>query len=102
MEKDIPIIMWFILVKLENMNKWGAAHSELKRVLKSLPSQFSTNNQGKKLVEKAVKELVRKDFISIYKKTNQDHTSLNSKKAKNIKTFIDEVKKTMGGNSYVK
>ncbi|MBI2668202.1 hypothetical protein HYX17_05550 [Candidatus Woesearchaeota archaeon] len=51
---DVKIVMWYILVRLKNMKKWGGAHSELKRVLNSLPTTILS---GRKLADKAVKEL---------------------------------------------
>lgn len=101
-EKEVKIVMWYILVRLKNMNKWGGAHSELMRVIKSLPSQFADTNKGKKLIKKAIKNLVNLGFISIYKKTGEDHTSLNPRKTGEIKGFIQEAKESMTGNNYVK
>jgi uncharacterized protein YPO0396 len=94
---DVKIVMWYILVRLKNMKKWGGAHSELKRVLKSLPSHIFS---GRKLVDKALKELKNLEFISVYKKTGEDHTSLNPRKVKEINEFIEEIKEEMEGNDY--
>ena len=94
---DIKVIMWYILVRLKNMKKWGGAHSELRRILKSLPNHIS----GRKLAEKAVKELMKLEFIMVYKKTGEDHVSLNPRRVKDINDFIEEVKKEMKGNSFV-
>lgn len=101
-EKEVKIIMWYILVRLVNMKKWGGSHSELKRVIKSLPSQLTASNKGKKLINKSIKNLVNLGFMGIYKKTGEDHTSLNPKKGEEIKEFIREIKEIMGGNDYVK
>lgn len=95
MEKEVKLVMWYILVRLENTLKWGGAHSELKRVIKSLPSRMTESAQGKKLVKKAIKNLVNLEFIGIYKKTGEDHTSLNPRKSGEIKRFIQEVKDEM-------
>lgn len=95
---DIDIVMWHILVKLKNMKKWGGAHSELKRVLKSLPSQILSN---RKLADNAVKELKRLDFIGVYKKTGEDHISLNPRKVKEINNFVEEIKKNIEGNYHI-
>ena len=94
---DVKVVMWYILVRLKNMKKWGGAHSELRRVLKSLPNHIS----GRKIVEKAVKELMKLEFIMIYKKTGEDHVSLNPRKVREINYFIENVKKEMSGNSFV-
>jgi len=101
-EKEVKIIMWFILVRLENMKKWGGAHSELSRVIKSLPSQFAETAESKKSIKKAIKNLVNLGYIGIYKKTGEDHTSLNPRKTGDIKRFIRDVKESMIGNNYVK
>ena len=90
-------IMWFILVKLKNMRKWGASHSELKRVLKSLPNSC----KDKKLIERAVNNLVNLGFVIISKKTGEDHISLNPRKAKEINHFIIGVKDIVGDNQFL-
>ena len=84
------------------MRKWGASHSELKRVVKSLPSQFTESARGKKLINKAIKNLVNLGFIGIYKKTGEDHTSLNPRKTGEIKEFIKRIKQSIKGNVYIK
>ncbi|MBS3156946.1 hypothetical protein J4442_02115 [Candidatus Woesearchaeota archaeon] len=94
---DIKIVMWYILVRLKNMRKWGGAHSELKRVLKSLPSHIS----NRKSVDKAVKELNNLSLIGVYKKTGEEHVSLNSRKVSEINNFIDEVQEKINGNDFV-
>lgn len=91
---EVKVIMFFILVRLKNMRKWGGAHSELKRVLKSLPDSC----KEKKLIKMAVKNLVNFGFVGIYKKTGQDHVSLNPRKMKEINEFLNEVKILMDKN----
>lgn len=92
MEEKVKVVMWFILTKLRNMRKWGGAHSEVKRVLKSLPDSC----KDKKLIKKAVKNLVNNKYIGIYKKTGEDHVSLNPKKVKEINMFLNKIKKLIG------
>ena len=89
---EVKVIMWFILVRLKNMRKWGGSHSELKRVLKSLPDSC----KEKRLIQKAVKNLVNLGFVGIYKKTGEDHISLNPRKVKEINDFLIDVKEIMG------
>ena len=63
-EKEVKVIMWHLLVRLENMKKWGGAHSELKRITKSLPSHLTTGPKGKSLIAngwKRPKEDVREE-----------------------------------------
>ncbi len=90
-------IMWFILVRLKNMRKWGASHSELKMVLKSLPASC----KDKKLIEKTVKNLVNLGFVTISKKTGEEHISLNPRQAKEINHFIIEVKDIIGNKKFL-
>ena len=92
MEQEIKTIMGFILIRLKNMRKWGGAHSELTRVLKSLPDSCKDN----RLIKKAVKNLVNLEYIGIYKKTGEDHVSLNPRKVEEINKFLTEVKDSMG------
>ena len=92
MEQEIRVIMWFILIKLKNMRKWGGAHSELTRILKSLPNSCKDN----RLIKKAVKNLVNLEYIGIYKKTGEDHVSLNPRKVEEINKFLVEVKDSIG------
>jgi hypothetical protein len=95
-EKEVRLVMFQILTRLQNMRKWGGAHSELKRVVKSLPSRYTDSSQGKKIINKAIKELVNLNFIGVYKKTNEDHTSLNPRKAVEIGKFVRDVKEEFG------
>lgn len=88
--KQIKLIAKFILERLDSMNKWGGAHSELKRVLKSLPSHIRDSNQGKKQINKAAKLLTNLDFIFIKPSTGELHASLNPRMKREIYEFIDE------------
>ncbi len=85
--------MKLILERLDNMDKWGGAHSELKRVLKSLPSYIRDDKKGKKLIERAVKNLKNSSFIFVQVKTGEMHVSLNPKQRKEIYQFIDNYEK---------
>lgn len=96
MKDEIMIVMWFILTKLSNMRKWGGAHSELKRVLKSLPDSC----KDKKLIKKAVRNLVNFGYIGIYKKTGEDHVSLNPRRVKEINEFLDKTKELIGKRKF--
>ena len=101
-EKEVKVIMWYIIIRLQNMRKWGGAHSELKRVIKSLPSQLIEDNKGKRLINKAIKNLVNLGFIGVCKKTGEDHISLNPRKIGEIKKFVKEVKGNMEKGDYIK
>lgn len=82
--------MWFILVKLTNMKKFGGAHTALRNIIKGLPSLITSNKKGRKLIEEAVKQLVRIGFLLAKPSTGEIHISLNSKKIKEIREFIQK------------
>lgn len=85
-------VMWFILVKLTNMGKFGGAHTALRNVTKGLPSSITSNSRGKKLIQESVKELIKKDFLLAKPSTGEIHISLNSGKVKEIREFIQKYK----------
>jgi len=88
--KDVSLIAKLILERLNNMDKWGGAHSELKRVVKSLPSYLKDNNQGKKKINKAIKLLVNQRLLMIKPSTGEFHVSLNPRMKKEIYEFIEK------------
>lgn len=90
--EEVFLICKLILERLNNMSKWGGAHSELKRVLKSLPSHLSNSNQGKKQINKAVKYLTNRRYLLSKPSTGEIHVSLNPRMTKEIRRFIDEHK----------
>ena len=90
MEKEE--VMWFILVKLTNMGKFGGSHTALRNIEKGLPSSLTSNNNGKKLIREAIKELSRKEFLLAKPSTREIHVNLNPKKTKEIREFINEHK----------
>lgn len=85
-------IMWLFLVKLNNMGKFGGAHTSLRNITKGLPSSVTSNKAGKKLIEKAVKELINRNFLLAKLSTGEIHISLNSHKAREIQEFIQKYK----------
>jgi len=92
-DKEVRLISKLILDKLINMDKWGGAHSELKKVANSLPSYIRNTNKGKKQINKAMKLLVNLGFLLIKPSTGELHVSLNSKKKKEIFMFIEKNEK---------
>lgn len=74
------------LRKLINLNIWGGRHTELKNLQKSLPSHL----RGSKESKKAIKELLKKQFLIIKPSTGEKHISLNSHKQKEIYDFLEE------------
>ena len=90
MEKED--VMWFVLIKLVNMGKFGGAHTALKNITKGLPSSITSNKKGKKIIQIAVKELLRRDFLLTKPSIGEIHISLNPRKIKEIKEFIQRYK----------
>jgi len=84
--------MWYLLVKLTSMKKIGGSHTEIKNITKGLPSSITSNKKGKKIVKKAIKELVNKRFLFAKPPTQEIHVSLNPKNIKKIRKFIEENK----------
>jgi len=78
------IIMKRFLRKLINLNIWGGRHTELVNLKKCIPKHL----RGDKITDEALKELVKKDLISIKQSTGEIHLSLNSKKQQEIYNFI--------------
>jgi hypothetical protein len=78
-------IMKRFLRKLINLNIWGGRHTELKNLQKSLPAHL----RGTKEHKKAIKELIKKEFLNIKLSTGEKHVSLNSHKQKEIHEFLD-------------
>jgi len=79
-------IMKRFLRKLLNLNIWGGRHTELKNLQKALPSHL----RGSKESKKAIKELLKKQFLNIKLSTGEKHVSLNSHKQKEIYEFLEE------------
>ncbi len=79
-------IMKRFLRKLLNLNIWGGRHTHLKNLQKSLPSHL----RGSKEAKKAIKELLKREFIIIKPSTGEKHVSLNSHKQKEIYDFLQE------------
>ena len=88
MEKEERSIIEHILIRLRNMCKWGGAHSELKRVIKSLPTHLRESKRGRKQVNNAIKLMVNSGFLLIKPSTGELHVSLNPRKVKEISEFL--------------
>ena len=84
MEKRV--IQEKILRKLMSMkpHKWGNSHTEEKNLVKGLPADL----RGTKIVEKAIQELHKLDFLIRLKKTGEWHVSLNPRKKEEIYKFL--------------
>ena len=73
------------LRKLLNLNIWGGRHTEIKNLQKALPSHL----RGSKETKKAIKKLLKKEFLNIKPSTGEKHVSLNSHKQKEIYEFLE-------------
>lgn len=92
-DEQARLIAKLILTRLDNMDKWGGAHSELNRVIKSLPSHVKETHKGKKQVNKAIKLLLNLRFLFMKMSTGEHHVSLNSSMKKEIYEFIEKNEK---------
>lgn len=88
MNKEINNIMWFILSKLNRMGKIGGSHTEIINLCKGLPIHFRSSNKGKKQIQKAIKELFKKEYLLQKPSTGEIHVSINPRKIKEIIEFI--------------
>ena len=75
-----------ILRKLMSMNppKWGNSHTEEDNLLKGLPKHL----RGTKVVQNAIDELYKMEFLTKLKKTGEWHVSLNPRKKEEIYEFL--------------
>tara|TARA_Y100000034_G_C6673059_1_gene295597 strand:- start:38 stop:322 length:285 start_codon:yes stop_codon:yes gene_type:complete len=83
-----------ILNKLIRANVWGGKHIPLYYVRNGIPENYRNSNQGKKEMERAIKEMVNEGWIVIQKKATgggiDGHVSLNQKKVREIKGFLEK------------
>ena len=83
---DKKLVQEKILRKLMSMNppKWGNSHTEEDNLVKGLPKHL----RGTKIVQDAIDELYKMEFLTKLKKTGEWHVSLNSRKKEEIYKFI--------------
>ena len=93
-EGEVKTLKRLILQKLVRANIWGGKHTLLDFVIKGVPEHYRNTHQGKKVVEKALKELTNEGWIIILEKRNGkgsgEHVSLNPRKVSEIKQFIEQ------------
>ena len=92
MDKEVIILMWHILSKLNRMGKIGGAHTEIINLQKGLPMHFRSSKQGKKTIQKAIKEMIYREYLLQKPSTGEIHISLNPRKLNEIKEFIERYK----------
>lgn len=84
MSFTITDIKAIIVRKLVQWRKWGGSHTE--NVISGLPSHL----RGDKLTKKALKELVKDEWLLLAMKTGEAHYSLNTKKSEEIIRFYEK------------
>ena len=85
---DANIIKRIIIESLITPPRWGGKHTEIKNIKKGFPSNITSSNKGKKLIDKAVKELINDGFLLCKKSTHELHVSLNPRMKKEIMEII--------------
>ena len=82
-----------ILQKLIRGNIWGGKHKPLDFVHNGLPDHYRNTHQGKKMIERAVKNLLNDQWIILLPKrtgkSTEDHLSLNPQKVSEIRQFLE-------------
>lgn len=90
----INIIKRIVLQKLIRANMWGGKHALLNFIEKGIPEHFRITHKGKKIIEKAFKEMLNEGWIFlIIKKTGKGsdtHISLNPRMVSEIKRFLEK------------
>lgn len=88
MDKEIFNIMKIFLLKLIRMKKIGGSYTEIKNLMKGLPLRYTLTKKTQKLIKKALKELVNKQFLLTKPSTGELHVSINPRKIKEIEEFL--------------
>lgn len=92
--KEADILRKLILQKLVRANIWGGKHTPLDFVIRGIPEHYRNTHQGKKIIEKVIKELTNAGWlILLTKKTakcSDTHLSLNPRKVSEIKQFLEK------------
>ena len=93
--EEVDILKKVILQKLIRANIWGGKHTPLDFVTNGIPEHYRKTHQGKKVVEKVIKELTNDEWIIILAKRtgggSDEHISLNPRKVSEIKQFLEKV-----------
>ncbi|MBW2976254.1 hypothetical protein KY347_02300 [Candidatus Woesearchaeota archaeon] len=87
MSFTINDIKAIIIKKMIQWRKWGGSHTE--NVISGLPSHL----RGDKVTKKALKELVKDEWLVPAMKTGETHYSLNPKKSEEIIRFYEKQSK---------
>ena len=91
----MDILKKLILQKLIRGNIWGGKHTPFDFALNGIPEHYRNTHKGKKVIEKALKDLTNKEWIIILMKRtgkgSDEHISLNPRKVSEIKQFLQDV-----------
>ena len=89
----VDILKGFILKKLIRANIWGGKHTPLDFIRKGMPEHYKNTHQGQREFERAIKDLLNNEWISIVMKRtskgSDEHLSLNPRKVQEIKQFLE-------------
>jgi len=77
-----------IIRSLISTSTWGGKHTELRNLKKGLPTILTSTKKGQKLINKAIKDLINKQFLLIKPSTGELHASLNTKMKKEIMELL--------------
>lgn len=93
--REIDILKKLVLQKLIRVNVWGGKHTPLDFVIKGIPEHYRNTHKGKKAIEKVLKELIKKEWLTILSKRtgkgSDNHVSLNPRKVSEIKQFLTKM-----------
>ncbi len=93
--EDVDVLKKLILQKLIRPNLWGGKHTPLDFVKKGIPEHYRNTHKGKRVFEKALKDLVNDGWIIIVAKRtgkgSDEHISLNPRKVSDIKQFLEKM-----------
>lgn len=71
---------------------WGGKHTPVDFVMKGLPEQIRIRPEGKRAIDRALKEMTNDGWLSIEKKRTgkgyDEHVSLNQEKVAEIQQFL--------------
>lgn len=88
MASNKDIIKRIIMKHMIQKEKWKGSHTELRNIKKGLPAHLVASKKGKKLIDRAIKEMVNNGWLLAKKSTGEIHVSLNTKKKGEIMKFV--------------
>ena len=89
MPREADFIKRFMLRKLINLGKVGGSHTAVFNLSKGLPTHIRPNRKSQKAIKQAIKELINDSFLLSKPSTGEQHVSINPRKIKEIKEFLN-------------